>query len=72
MVALFTRRFESSSSGHLICTVLVVSVQPSMAERETLQKNFGELRGKVLIVKVALKLSHHLIFMPVIERSINI
>lgn len=69
MVALFTWRFESSSSGHLIFTVLVVPVQPSMAERGNSSKEFWGAPRKVLIDKVGFAKLSASYSMPVIEKK---
>lgn len=68
-VELFTRRFETLSSGHLILTVVVAPVQPSMAERG---KSSKELKGsprKVLIGKVGSTKVRTSFSMPVIEKK---
>lgn len=69
LVALFTWRLEALSSGHFIFTVVVVPVQPSMAERGNSSKEFRGAPRKVLIGKVGfakLSASHS---MPVIEKK---
>lgn len=68
-VALFTRRWDMLSSGHLIFTGVVVPVQPSMAERG---KSSKELKGsprKVLIGKVGFAKMRTSFSAPVIEKK---
>lgn len=69
MVALFTWRFETLSSGQLIFTVVVVPVQPSMAERGNSSKEFGGAPRKVLIGKVGFAKLCTSFSMPVTEKK---
>lgn len=68
MVALFTWRFETCSSGHLIFTV-VVPVQPSMAEKGNSSKELGGTPRKVLICNVGSAKYSESFSIPVIEKK---
>lgn len=70
MVALFTWRVDSSSSGHFIFTVEVAPVQPSMSESGKSSKVFKGAPWKLLIVKVSFVELSETFFTPVIERMI--
>lgn len=69
MVALFTWRFETLSSGHLIFMGVVVPVQPSMSEKGNSSKESGGAPRKVLIGKVGSSKLSASYSMPVMEKK---